>query len=101
MQNIYITEWIKVVYDATVASSLSREQRDTAKKKKVKEKNKIKTQQQEKVLGHSPGEPGMEFCNHGKSPRQTEIVFSVHDPKFNWIYFPHCEKKRTSRDNKT
>lgn len=61
--------------------------------KKLKEKNKIKTQQQEKVLGHSPGEPGMEFCNHGKSPRQTEIVFSVHDPKFNWIYFPHCEKK--------
>lgn len=40
MQNIYITEWIKVVYDATVASSLSREQRDTAKKKKLKKKTK-------------------------------------------------------------
>lgn len=32
MQNIYITEWFKVLYDATVASSLSREQWDTAKK---------------------------------------------------------------------
>lgn len=43
MQNIYITEWIKVVYDATVASSLSREQWDTAKKfKKVKEKKQNK-----------------------------------------------------------
>lgn len=33
MQNIYITEWIKVLYDATVASSLSRERWDTAKKR--------------------------------------------------------------------
>ena len=32
MQNIYITEWFKVLYDATVASSLSKEQWDTAKK---------------------------------------------------------------------
>lgn len=39
MQNIYITEWIKVMYDATVASSLSREQWDTAKKTKKPQKN--------------------------------------------------------------
>ena len=45
MQNIYRTEWFKVLYDATVASSLSREQWDTAK-------------QQEEYFGHSPGEPG-------------------------------------------
>lgn len=42
-------------------------------------------------LGHSPGEPGTEFCNCGVSPRQT-IVFSLHDPKFKWIYSPIVKK---------
>lgn len=32
MQNIYITEWFKVSYDAAAASSLSRERWDTAKR---------------------------------------------------------------------
>lgn len=32
------------------------------------------------------------FCNYGISPRQTEIAFSLHDPKSKWIYSP-TEKK--------
>lgn len=94
MQNIYITEWIKVVYDATVASSLSREQWDTAKKfKKVKEKNKIKTQQQEKVLGHSPGEPGMEFCNHGKSRDRPKLCSAFMIPNSTGFTSPIVKKR--------
>lgn len=103
MQNIYITEWIKVVYDATVASSLSREQWDTAKKfKKVKEKKQNKNTTTRKSIWALSRRARDGVLQPRYIPWQTEIVFSVHDPKFNWIYFPHCEKKkRTSRDNKT
>lgn len=68
-----MTEWFKVLYDATVASSLSREQMGHCKETRG-------------VLGHSPGEPGTEFCNYSISPRQTETVFSLHDPKSKRIY---------------
>lgn len=78
MQNIYITECFKVSYDATVASSLSIEQWDTAKK--------------QGVFGHSPGEPGTEFCNYIISPEQTEIMLSLHDPQIQMDLLPYCEK---------
>lgn len=58
MQNIYITEWFKVPYAATVASSRSRERWDAAK-------------EQEEHSGRPPGEPGTQFCNRALSPKQN------------------------------
>lgn len=52
------------------------------------------------VLGHSPGEPGTKFCNYGISPRQTGIVFSLHDPKSKWIYSPIAKKQKTTNKKK-
>lgn len=75
MQNIYITEWFKVLYDATVASSLSREQWDTAK-------------QQEEYLGTLQESQGRSLA----TPRRTETEFSLHDPKSEWINSPTAKK---------
>lgn len=81
MQNIYITEWFKVFLIRH--SGFQLEQRAMGHCKETRG-----------VLGHSPGEPGTEFCNYGISPRQTEIVFRLHDPKSKRIYSPTAKKKK-------
>lgn len=45
------------------------------------------------VLGHSPGEPGTEFCNYGRSPRWTEICVRSSWPQIQMVFYSPIVKK--------
>lgn len=84
MQNIYMTEWFKFCMTPRWLPAWA-ESNGTLQRNK-------------RSIGHSPGEPGTEFCNYSISPRQTETVFGLHDPKSKRIY-SLIAKKKICRDN--
>lgn len=88
MQNIYITEWFKVWMMPQWLPAW-------AESNGILWRNKKST----RALSRR----AREFCHYGISPRQTEIAFSLHDPKSKWVYSPHWKKNKKQnicRDNK-